>query len=92
MTFSQGTRPTVNLSLHISASSPTAALPKSVQIRRLAIGHADDTTGVRFAGVSYETANALPVGKDTYTTSVVSKGAVQVGIQSTEVVLLTFKF
>lgn len=63
--------------------------PKSMRVRRLVIGHADDTKGLKFAGKSYETASGLPSGKDEYV-DVSAESTVRVS--DTEAVLITFGY
>lgn len=60
-----------------------------MRVRRLAIGHADDTAGVKFAGRSYETKSGKPDGHDTFVD--VSCGK-EVEISDTEAVLITFQY
>ncbi|KAL5500869.1 hypothetical protein ACEPAH_9256 [Sanghuangporus vaninii] len=62
----------------------------SVKVKRLAIGHADDTTGITWAGQSFDTSDARPSGQIKTETLSVENGNVEVGIQDTEIVLLSF--
>ena len=71
------------------STSGSGTAPTSVQVRRLAIGFADDTSGLTFAGRTYETSTGLPSGSDTYKTSALSAG---LKISDTEAVLLTFVY
>lgn len=60
-----------------------------MRIRRLTIGFADDTAGVKFAGRTYETSNGLVSGKDHYVDVPVGAG---LKISDTEAVLVTFGY
>lgn len=70
-------------------ASQNGTWPSNMQIRRLGIGYADDTSGLTFAGQSYETSTALPYGDDTCTTVKVSDG---LSLNDTEAVVLTFLY
>lgn len=60
-----------------------------MRVRRLAVGHADDTAGVKFAGRSYETTSGKPDGRDTFTDVVYGK---EVEISDTEAILIDFLY
>lgn len=83
--------------LNISTSSSStpasfvnhAVQPKSMHVRRLAIGHADDTAGVTFGGQSYETKSGKPEGKESFEDVHIEQG---LKISDTEAVLVTFKY
>jgi hypothetical protein len=77
-----------NVQLAFPASGNTT-WPSNMQIRRLTIGYADDTSGLTFAGQSYETSTALPYGYDTCTTVKVSDG---LSLNDTEAAVLTFLY
>lgn len=81
---STGPRPYQTISLSCLGKG---LLPTIVQVRRLTIAHADDTSGVTFAGRSYETASGLPSGSDKFE---LVHGASGIKISDTEAVLLTF--
>lgn len=81
-----GVRGSSQLGLTVGNLTTTGA-PKSMQVRRLAIAHADDQSGVSFAGVTYETSNALPSGTDTYTTQAFNS---TLNVFDTEAVLVSF--
>lgn len=61
--------------------------PLIMSVKRLAIGHADDASGLTWGGQSYETRNGRASGIEFTTESFVSDG---VDIEDTEVVLLCF--
>lgn len=85
---STGSRGYTQLTFSINGIGSTS-IPSRMQIRRLEIGHADDTGGLTFAGKSYETSTALPDGNDSYTTASLSGG---LRINDTEAVVLTFLY
>jgi hypothetical protein len=58
-----------------------------MSVKRLAIGHADDASGLTWGGQSYETSDARANGTEITDQSSVSNG---VDIKDTEVVLLNF--
>ncbi|KAJ7599271.1 glycoside hydrolase family 79 protein [Mycena floridula] len=74
---------------HIDFSiSGSGTLPTSMTIKRLAINHSDDTSGLLWGGQSYENSgNALVSGTLSTSTAAVSAG---LDIKATEVVLVTF--
>ncbi|THH33105.1 hypothetical protein EUX98_g1085 [Antrodiella citrinella] len=80
---STGTRPSV----HLSFSGALSQGGKKTSVRRLVIGHADDTKGLTFAGQSFETSDASPSGKVTTETLDLTKG---LDLNSTQAVLITF--
>lgn len=63
--------------------------PKILRVRRLKIGHADDTRGIMFAGRSYETRDGRPSGEDTYVDLPYGR---PIEISDTEAVLVTFYY
>ncbi|EJD00646.1 uncharacterized protein FOMMEDRAFT_22402 [Fomitiporia mediterranea MF3/22] len=87
-----------NVTLSFSAGSVSGLVDGksggSVSVKRLNIGHADDTKGLTWAGQSFETSDAKPSGAvKKETIKVVQSGGtvkVNVGIQATEIVLLSF--
>ncbi|PPQ71401.1 hypothetical protein CVT26_011116 [Gymnopilus dilepis] len=82
------TATTARASVHIDFSFSGSGAPKTMTIKRLAIGHADDTAGLSWGGQTFETGDARPSGSVKTTTANVSSG---VDIQETEVVLLSFQ-
>jgi len=62
-------------------------VPRTMSIKRLSIGHADDVSGLTWGTQSYETSDARPNGTETVEKSLVSAGVV---VKDTEVVLLNF--
>jgi len=83
LTTSAGSRPSTAIAFKFSASHS----PVNMTVKRLAIGHADDKTGLKWGGQSYETSSGLASGKVSTTTISVSSG---VTISATEVVLISF--
>lgn len=83
---------TVTLSPSSSPSANSGLKTKKVQVRRLEVGHADDTAGLTWAGQSYEASNdASPTGKVVIETLSVGKdGSVEVTVRASEAVLVTF--
>ncbi|KAF7975737.1 hypothetical protein HWV62_8719 [Athelia sp. TMB] len=61
--------------------------PKTMRIKRLTIGHADDTSGLTWGGQSYETGDALVSGHENVPATTVTSG---ITIFDTEVVLVQF--
>ncbi|GLB40574.1 putative glycosyl hydrolase family 79 C-terminal beta domain [Lyophyllum shimeji] len=84
--FLQGsaTRATVHLDFNFSGSGTA---PTTIGVKRLAIGHADDQSGLTWGGQTYETSDGRPSGSLVVQTGSVSAG---VNITATEVVLLNF--
>jgi hypothetical protein len=74
-------------SKHISLAFSGSGAPTTMTVKRLAIGHADDTSGVSWGGQTYETSNGLVSGSLSVSTVPVSNGF---DIAATEAVLLTF--
>lgn len=85
LTTTTTTRTTVHIDLSFTGSGTT---PTSMTVKRLAIKHADDASGLTWGGQTYETSNALVQGSLSVTTVAVSAGF---DIQATEAVLLTFE-
>ena len=56
---STGARPSVKVQLLFTAAN---GVPTSASVKRLKIERADDTEGLTWGGVSYETASGLPAG------------------------------
>ncbi|KZT42000.1 glycoside hydrolase family 79 protein [Sistotremastrum suecicum HHB10207 ss-3] len=83
LTTTSGARPSTAVTLKFSGSHP----PTKQTLKRLAIGHADDKTGLKWGGQTYETSSGLASGTVSTTSSNVSAG---VTISATEVVLITF--
>ncbi|KAJ7178640.1 glycoside hydrolase family 79 protein [Mycena crocata] len=61
--------------------------PSTMNVKRLAIGHADDASGLTWGGQTYETKSGRAEGKLSVETKLVAEG---VDIAETEVVLLQF--
>ncbi|KAH8113180.1 hypothetical protein DFH11DRAFT_1776844 [Phellopilus nigrolimitatus] len=80
-----GTRTSRNVTFAFSGAGEA---PAQMAVRRLAIGHADDTSGLRWAGQSFETPDARPSGALSVQTVGVDEG---VSIAETEAVLLSFE-
>ncbi|KAI5118995.1 hypothetical protein M0805_004405 [Coniferiporia weirii] len=76
-------RTSKNVTLSFSGGLP----PVAMTIKRLAIGHADDESGLKWGGQSFETSDARPSGPLSVQT--VGAGA-NISIKETEVVLITF--
>jgi len=82
------TTSTTRASVHLDfAFTGTGTTPTTINVKRLAIGHADDTSGLTWGGQSYETSDGRPTGPNIIETDSVSSG---VNITATEVVMLTF--
>ncbi|KAF8309013.1 hypothetical protein DL93DRAFT_2170653 [Clavulina sp. PMI_390] len=79
--------PRGSVALQLGFGSASRANPSEIEVRKLVIQYADDKSGLTFAGQSYETSNALPSGKDTFTLQKLSEPLV---IQDTEAILVTF--
>ncbi|KAJ7127183.1 glycoside hydrolase family 79 protein [Mycena epipterygia] len=75
-------RTSVHLDLTFTGKSPSA-----MTVKRLAIGHADDASGVTWGGQTYETQSGRVEGKLHVESQLVGHG---VDIAETEVVLLNF--
>ncbi|KAF9254975.1 hypothetical protein L218DRAFT_992089 [Marasmius fiardii PR-910] len=75
-----GARPSVHLDVNVAGKT-------RMTVKRLAIGHADDPTGLRWGGQSYETPNGRVSGKLVLGNALVKNG---VDISATEAVLLSF--
>ena len=90
---STGDRPSVHIELNFSLASggtnaDASTLRKGqVQVRRLVIQHADDTSGLLWAGQSYETSNVHPSGPVSVETVNIEDG---VELRATEAILITF--
>ncbi|KAF8313087.1 hypothetical protein DL93DRAFT_2059507 [Clavulina sp. PMI_390] len=85
----QSARPSTTVSLSLGSTK----CPESIHVRRLKIGHADDTSGLTFGGVSYETSSGKPSGKTVVETVKVGKdGIASVVISDSEAVLVEFKY
>ena len=84
-------RGSFNLDITIPTSGGYGSLPvpSSYCVRRLKIGYADDTEGLEFGGISYETSDGLPSGRDTFECA--SYGT-PIEISDTEAVLVTYRF
>ncbi|KLO05770.1 hypothetical protein SCHPADRAFT_946632 [Schizopora paradoxa] len=84
LSTSTGPRTAVNVDLTFTGGSA----PKTVQIKRLKINHADDASGLQWAGQTFETSDAKPSGQiSTQTQSATSA----IELSETEVVLLAFQ-
>ncbi|KAF8313085.1 hypothetical protein DL93DRAFT_2156373 [Clavulina sp. PMI_390] len=83
----QSARPSTTVSLSLG----TSKLPHLLNVRRLKIGYTDDTSGLSFGGVSYETSNGRPSGKPVVeTVKVGSDGIASVVVSDSEAVLVEF--
>ncbi|KAF9466484.1 hypothetical protein BDZ94DRAFT_170407 [Collybia nuda] len=78
-------RPSIHLDFGFTGSGSMA--PTSFTIKRLNVGHADDTAGLTWGGQTYETSDGKVSGSLEVSNGKVVDG---VDIQATEVVLLTF--
>jgi hypothetical protein len=67
-------------STHVSLSLPSSI--GSMQIRRLAIARASDTSNVTWAGISYATPDASPFGDEVVQSAAVSDGVDVAGTAS----------
>ncbi|KAF8313086.1 hypothetical protein DL93DRAFT_2081443 [Clavulina sp. PMI_390] len=84
----QADRPSTTVSLSLG----TTDCPTSINVRRLKIGYADDTSGLSFGGISYETSDGKPSGKAVVETVKVAKdGTVSVVVSDSEAVLVAFE-
>lgn len=75
------------LSVHISLPFDSTNAPGNMRVKRLSIGYADDTSGLKWGGRSYETLNGLADGEEEVKVVAVVNG---VDISASEVVLLVF--
>ncbi|KAF5327444.1 hypothetical protein D9619_004448 [Psilocybe cf. subviscida] len=82
-TSNASSRGTKHIDLNLSGSKP----PTSMTVKRFSIPHADDTTGLRWAGQTYETSDGRVSGTVAMDKTPVSNG---VDIQDTEAVMLSF--
>jgi len=85
LSTSTGARTSVNVALSFAGSG---SAPKTVQVKRLKINHADDASGLQWAGQSFETSDARPSGG--VSSQTVNANSV-IELSETEVVLLTFQ-
>ncbi|KAI0631256.1 glycoside hydrolase family 79 protein [Trametes polyzona] len=85
---STGPRPAVQLDLDSLNAGGASQQHQTVSVRRLKIAFADDTQGLRWAGQSFETPDALPEGEIEEERVAVGAG---VRLSATEAVLLSFK-
>ncbi|KAG5716858.1 hypothetical protein E4T56_gene3419 [Termitomyces sp. T112] len=79
-----GTRSSVHLDLSFTGSG---AAPTQITVKRLAIRHADDVSGLTWGGQSYETSSGRVSGSISVQTGNVASG---VDIVATEAVLVSF--
>ncbi|KAK0455621.1 glycoside hydrolase family 79 protein [Desarmillaria tabescens] len=79
-------RSSIHLDLDFSGEGQ---LPTSVRVKRLAIGHADDDSGLTWGGQTYETDDARAQGELEIETIQVASGLDMV---ETEAILLSFEF
>ncbi|KAL0567773.1 hypothetical protein V5O48_014223 [Marasmius crinis-equi] len=77
-------RPSVHLDLDFAGSGPSSG---NMTVKRLAIGHADDASGLTWGGQSYETADGRVNGTLSVETISVDEG---LDISATEAVLVSF--
>ncbi|PBK65665.1 glycoside hydrolase family 79 protein [Armillaria solidipes] len=77
-------------SIHLNLGfSGNGQLPTTMRVKRLAVGHADDDSGLTWGGQTYETDDARAHGELEIETIQVASG---LDIAETEVVLLSFEF
>ncbi|KAF8309020.1 glycoside hydrolase family 79 protein [Clavulina sp. PMI_390] len=81
------TTPRGSVALGLGFESASRANPSKVEVRRLDIQYADDKSGLKFAGRSYETSTGLPNGRDTFILQKLNDPLV---VQDTQAVLVTF--
>lgn len=77
------------LNISVPEDDASNKSPASMRVRRLAIGHADDTEGLTFGGRTYETDSGRPAGMDKYEDVPCGQG---VTISDTEAILVTFQY
>ncbi|KAI0642794.1 glycoside hydrolase family 79 protein [Trametes meyenii] len=82
---SNGNRPSVHLDFHFARAG--SARSGNVTVRRLAMEHADDLKGLKWAGQSFETADARPVGQVVQERVAVGNG---VDLHASEAIVLSF--
>jgi len=85
LSTSTGARTSVKVALSFTGSG---SAPKTVEVKRLKINHADDASGLQWAGQTFETSDAKPIGS--ISSQTVNANSV-IELSETEVVLLTFK-
>ena len=83
------TTPRGSFDIQVAVPRSGGHKPKALRVRRLKIGHADDTEGLTFAGRTYETKDGRPKGEDTYTDVPCGRSF---KISDTEAVLVTFRY
>ncbi|TFK70312.1 glycoside hydrolase family 79 protein [Pluteus cervinus] len=83
--FFQGatSRPAIHVDFSFVGGTPDS----QITVKRLNVGHADDVTGLKWGGQTYETPDGRVAGDLSVQTSTVAAG---VDIQSTEVVMILF--
>ncbi|KAJ8073461.1 hypothetical protein PM082_011737 [Marasmius tenuissimus] len=77
------TRPSIHLDFDVTGSDG----PSEVTVKRLAIAHAEDTSGLTWGGQSYETADGRAGGEVSFETVSVAGG---LDVAATEAVLVSF--
>ncbi|KZP27312.1 glycoside hydrolase family 79 protein [Athelia psychrophila] len=77
-------RGSVHVSLDFTGSGTT---PRVMEMKKLIIGHADDTAGLTWGGQTYETSTGLVSGSESALVTLVASG---VNISDTEAILLQF--
>ncbi|KAK1234977.1 hypothetical protein PQX77_001811 [Marasmius sp. AFHP31] len=77
------TRPSIHLDFDVTGSDG----PTDMTVKRLAIGHAEDTSGLTWGGQSYETPDGRASGEASLETVSVTDG---LDLASTEAVLISF--
>ncbi|KAF8802474.1 glycoside hydrolase family 79 protein [Phlegmacium glaucopus] len=82
------TTTTARSSTHVNLTFASGTVPSTMDVKRLFVPHADDTSGLTWGGQTYETSDARVSGSLQISTVNVQDG---VDIQATEVVMLTFK-
>jgi len=78
---------TARPSTHVDLTFASGAVSSQMNVKRLFVPHADDTSGLTWGGQTYETSDARVSGNLEISTVNVIDG---VDIQATEVVMLTF--
>ncbi|KAG6826758.1 hypothetical protein H0H92_014548 [Tricholoma furcatifolium] len=84
LSTTSGNRTSVHLDFGFSGSGTA---PTQISVKRLAIGHADDQSGLKWGGQSYETSDGRANGTVTVQAGTVASG---VDIVATEAILITF--
>jgi len=89
LSTSTGIRSNTTLTLDFTSDWNSVSAPRSMTIKRLEINHADDASGLKWGGQSYETSDGFVSGQLVTETIPVSQGVL---ITETEAVLVTFSY